>query len=212
MSHNADNPDSLEPSLRADIEPAGGTSRPERWQRLADEAAEPGQLTVAYSWQDSPIGRLLVAATETGVVRLAFDTEDTDATLQELADRLSPRVLEDPPRLEAARRQLDQYFDGRRTTFELPLDWRLTRGFRQEVLAVTARIPFGATETYSTVARAAGNARAVRAAGSALASNPIPVLVPCHRVLRTDGSLGGYRGGLARKTQLLVHEAEGGSA
>lgn len=171
--------------------------------RLAERAAANGLLDVAFAPVDSPIGTLIVASTAAGIVRLAFENEARDAVLGELAARVSPRVLEAPARLDAARRELDEYFGGRRTRFELPLDWTLTTGFRRQVLTATARIPFGQTGTYRSVATAAGSPRAVRAAGTALATNPIPILVPCHRVLRSDGTLGGYRGGSDRKDLLL---------
>ncbi len=175
--------------------------------RLAAGAAAGGLLDVAYASVDSPIGRLILAATPIGVVRLAFENEPPETVLAELAARLSPRVLEAPSRLDAARRQLEEYFAGRRAEFEVNLDWSLTRGFRREILSATAGIPYGQTETYRGVAAAAGNVAAVRAAGTALAANPIPIIVPCHRVLRTDGGLGGYRGGLELKRQLLRLEA-----
>jgi methylated-DNA-[protein]-cysteine S-methyltransferase len=177
--------------------------------RLATAAAADGLLDVAYTTIDSPIGRLTIAATPVGLVRVAFENEPRDAVLRDLAARLSPRLLEAPARLDAVRRELDEYFTGRRGAFELTLDWSLTRGFRRAVLDATARIPFGRTETYRSVASAAGTPAAVRAAGSALATNPIPIVVPCHRVLRSDGGLGGFRGGLERKEALLRHEAGG---
>lgn len=175
--------------------------------RLAQRADADGLLDVAYAAVDSPLGVLVVAATPAGVVRLAFDNEGSEAVLGDLAARLSPRVLEAPARLDAVRRELDEYFDGRRTTFDLALDWALTSGFRRKVLDATARIPFGGTGTYRSVATAAGSANAVRAAGTALATNPIPIIVPCHRVLRSDGTIGQYRGGSDRKTALLRHES-----
>ena len=171
--------------------------------RLTDRAAGEGLLDVAYASVDSPVGALLLAATPTGVVRLAFDNESRDHVLSELAARVSARVLEAPARLDTPRRELDEYFTGARSRFDLHLDWTLTTGFRREVLTATAAIPYGQTGTYRSVATAAGNPRAVRAAGTALATNPIPIIVPCHRVTRTDGALGGYRGGAARKDVLL---------
>jgi methylated-DNA-[protein]-cysteine S-methyltransferase len=177
-------------------------------RRLAEAAAADGLLDVAYTSTDTPIGRLMLAATPAGLVRLAFENEDADAVLADLARRVSPRVLEAPARLDGARRELEEYFVGRRSQFALPLDWSLTAGFRRAVLSATAGIPYGRTETYRTVAAAAGNPAAVRAAGTALATNPLPIVVPCHRVLRSDGGLGGYRGGLELKGALLRLEGE----
>jgi methylated-DNA-[protein]-cysteine S-methyltransferase len=154
----------------------------------------------------SPLGPLTVAATPAGVVRIAFANEDHDAVVGELADRVSPRVLEAPGRLDAVRRELDLYFAGELTRFDVPIDWSLARGFRAEALAVCARIPYGSTRTYLAIAAEAGNPRAVRAVGSAMGTNPVPLIVPCHRVLRTDGGLGGYRGGLPLKERLLQLE------
>lgn len=175
--------------------------------RVTDSAGAAGLLDVAYAAVDTPLGRLLVAATPTGVVRIAFDTETDDVVLGELAARVSPRVLEAPGRLDAARRELDEYFEGARTDFDVPLDWRLSHGFRQQVLRATAAIPYARTGTYRSVATAAGSANAVRAAGTALATNPFPILVPCHRVIRSDGVVGNYGGGPDRKRALLGHEA-----
>jgi methylated-DNA-[protein]-cysteine S-methyltransferase len=173
---------------------------------LAAAADAAGLLDVAYAGVDSPVGRLLLAATPAGVVRVAFAREGDDAVLEELAQRISPRVLEAPARLDVARRQLDEYFDGGRTAFELPLDWRLSRGFRARVLHAIASIPYGSTGTYRSVATAAGAPSAVRAAGTACATNPIPIIVPCHRVVRSDGTMGRYGGGEAAKRTLLEHE------
>jgi methylated-DNA-[protein]-cysteine S-methyltransferase len=171
---------------------------------LAQRAAAEGLLDVAYATVDSPLGALLVAGTPRGLVRVAYtDHADADAVLADIAGKLSPRVLEAPQRLDEARRELDDYFAGRRTGFELPIDWSLTRGFAGDVLRQTARIPFGKTSTYAEVASRAGSPRAVRAAGNALGANPLPVVVPCHRVLRTGGALGGYTGGVERKEFLL---------
>lgn len=173
---------------------------------VAHGAERAGLLDVAYGEVDSPLGPLTVAATPRGLVKIAFPTGPQEEVLVELAERLSPRVLEAPERLDEVRRELDEYFEGRRREFELPLDWSLTRGFFRRVLRATARIGYGQVGTYTEMAARAGSPRAVRAAGNALASNPIPLVVPCHRVLRTGGGLGGYGGGLERKEFLLRME------
>ena len=171
---------------------------------LTERAEAEGLLDVAYATVDSPLGRLLVAATPKGLVRLGFPTEDHEDVLDQLARRVSPRVLEAPARLDEVRRELDEYFEGRRTRFDVKLDWVLTgKGFRHDVLRNTAHIPYGRTSTYMEMATKAGNRKAYRAAGNALGSNPIPVVVPCHRVLATSGGLGGYGGGLDVKEGLL---------
>lgn len=172
-------------------------------RRLADHAARDELLDVAYRTIDSPVGSLLIAATTTGVVRIAFDSEGLDDVLQGLADRVSPRILEAPARLDEAASQLEDYFATRRRGFDLAVDLRLAGGFRREVLEHLRAIDYGRTESYTEVAAASGRPRAVRAVGSACATNPMPVVVPCHRVLRSDGSLGGYRGGLPAKRVLL---------
>lgn len=173
---------------------------------LARRAAAEGLVDVAYAVADSPLGPLMVAVTDRGLVRLSYEGEDVDAQLAELAQRVSPRILRAPERTDAVRRQLDEYFAGRRRGFEVPIDWRLVRGFATSVLRATARIPFGAVSTYREVAAEAGSPNAYRAAGNALGSNPIPIVVPCHRVLHAGGGLGGYTGGLDRKRYLLQLE------
>jgi methylated-DNA-[protein]-cysteine S-methyltransferase len=173
---------------------------------LSKRAQEAGILDVAYATLDSPLGELLVAVTPRGLVRIAYPGEGDDDVLAELAERVSPRVLLAPERTDAVRRELDEYFDGERRKFSTPVDWSLVRGFAQGVLHATARVPFGETTTYRQVAEAAGSPRASRAAGNALGSNPIPIVVPCHRVLHSGGGLGGYTGGLARKRTLLTIE------
>lgn len=178
--------------------------------RLSAAADERGLLDVAFTVVDSPLGPLVAATTPRGLVRLAFEDGQLDELLTDLAQRVSPRLLEAPARLDPARRELDEYFAGRRERFDLAVDLRLTQGFRRRVLQAARRIPFGGTGTYTRMAAGAGSERAVRAAGSALGANPIPIVVPCHRVLRADGSLGGYGGGLDRKRFLL--ELEGGVA
>jgi methylated-DNA-[protein]-cysteine S-methyltransferase len=173
---------------------------------LTARAVEEGLLDVAYARTDSPFGPLLLAQTRRGLVRVGLPNQDADELLVDLAERVSPRVLEAPKQLDEVRRELDRYFEGRLDSFDLPLDWRLSGGFRQRVLRAINRIPYGQTRSYTEMARKAGNERAVRAAGSACGSNPIPLVVPCHRVLRTGGALGGYGGGLPMKQALLELE------
>jgi methylated-DNA-[protein]-cysteine S-methyltransferase len=168
-------------------------------------------LDVAYRTVDSPVGTLLLAATDQGVVRVAYQLEHHDQVLQTLAERVSPRILYAPRRLDQVARQLAEYFEGERREFVLPLDFRLAHGFRREVLSRLRMINYGRTESYSQVAAATGHPRAVRAVGTACATNPLPVIVPCHRVLRSDGKLGGYIGGLQTKAALLSLEAGGTS-
>jgi len=171
-------------------------------ERLADRAWDEVDGVVAYAGVDSPLGRLVVAATRRGIVRLAYPGEVD--VVEELADRLTPRILEAPAKLDEARRELEDYFEGRRDAFDLSLDLSLVRGeFTRKVLRATSRIPFGRTLTYTQVALKAGSPRGSRAAGNALGSNPIPIVVPCHRVIHASGGLGGYTGGLDRKEFLL---------
>ena len=170
---------------------------------LARRAADDGLLDVAHGTYDSPLGTLTVMVTPRGLVRLSYPGEGIADQLDELADRVSPRILEAPERTDAVRRQLDEYFDGARRTFDVPIDWRLVRGFAGDVLRATARIPFGSVSSYRQVAEEAGSPKAYRAAGNALGSNPVPIVVPCHRVLHVSGGLGGYTGGLDRKRFLL---------
>jgi len=175
--------------------------------RLAAQAQRDGILDVAYRTVDSPVGPLLLAATEAGLVRVAFASEDLDAVVQDLADRISPRILAAPARLEAPARELDEYFTGLRRSFDLPLDWRLSAGFRRSVLSHLTEIGYGQTASYAAVARLAGNPKAVRAAATACATNPLPVIVPCHRVIYSDGRAGRYLGGAEAKRTLLTLEA-----
>jgi methylated-DNA-[protein]-cysteine S-methyltransferase len=171
---------------------------------LSGRAETEGLIDVAYTSVDSPLGPLLVAASPKGLVRVSYtDPRGPDHVIEELAERISPRVLEAPARLDPVRRELDEYFAGRRTEFETPIDWSHLAGFTREVLRATAGIGFGETSTYAGVASRAGSPRAMRAAGNALGANPMPVIVPCHRVLRTGGALGGYTGGIERKEYLL---------
>ena len=174
---------------------------------LAERAATEGLLDVAYTTFDSPVGTLTLARTPHGLVRIAFDGET--GVLDELATRISPRVLRAPSQLDDVRRELDEYFAGRRTGFDLALDWTLSSGFRRQVLVQTAAIPYGRTSTYAILAAQAGSPKAFRAAGTALATNPIPIVVPCHRVLPSSGALGNYRGGPDRKRLLLDLEKPG---
>jgi len=175
--------------------------------RLEQRATEAGLLDVAFRTIDSPVGPLLLAATPLGLVRVAYQREGYDAVLQALARKISPRILAAPRRLDEAAGQFEEYFAGRRTTFDLALDLRLSAGFRRTVLGHLAAISYGHTESYAEVAAATGHPGAVRAVGSACATNPLPVVVPCHRVVRSDGSLGGYLGGLEVKRTLLELEA-----
>ena len=176
---------------------------------LTDAFERSGLIDVSYIVEDSPVGRLLLAATGDGLVCLHYvnGDEDLERSLQELAMRISPRVLLAPRRLDASRRELDEFFDGRRRDFDIPLDFALIKpGFTRRVLEQTAHIPFGETVTYKGIAGRAGNERAFRAAGTALGSNPLPIVVPCHRVLHSGGGLGGYTGGLDIKRRLLAIE------
>jgi methylated-DNA-[protein]-cysteine S-methyltransferase len=181
-------------------------------QRLSDRAAAEGLLDIAYANVDSPFGSLLIATTPRGLVKVGLPTYDAEETLEDLAARISPRMLEAPARLDDVRRQLDLYFEGRLHEFDLPLDWQLSKDFRRRALRAIHRIPYGKTRSYTQIARSAGNERAVRAAGTACGANPIPIVVPCHRVLRTGGALGGYGGGLPMKQALLEMEGVLGSA
>jgi methylated-DNA-[protein]-cysteine S-methyltransferase len=175
--------------------------------RLADQAATDGLLDVAYRTMDSPIGPLLLAATPAGLVRVAFNCENHDDVLVELSTAISPRILHSSQRVDDVARQLDEYFTGRRRVFDVPVDLQLAKGFRRAVLTHLLEIPYGRTESYTVVARSAGNPKAVRATGSACATNPVPLVVPCHRVVRTDGTSGQYRGGPEAKHMLLTLEA-----
>ena len=172
--------------------------------RLAATAERDDLLDVAYRTVDSPVGSLLIAATPVGLVRVAFSSEGHDVVLQNLSDRISSRLLQAPKRLDAVARQLEEYFSGRRHAFDVPLDWQLSKGFRRVVLSHLAiDIDYGTTASYGTLARLSGSPKAVRAVGTTCATNPIPVVVPCHRVVRADGTLGGYRGGPVAKRTLL---------
>jgi methylated-DNA-[protein]-cysteine S-methyltransferase len=187
-------------------EPAVGGRAAEAARRLGERIAAQGLADVSYAPVDSPLGTLLLAGTKRGLVRLAFPEESVDSVLERLARKVSPRIVEAPAPLDAVRRELEEYFEGRRERFELPLDWTLVGPFGRRVLGVTSRIPYGRVLSYGEVAADAGSPRASRAAGNALGANPIPIVVPCHRVLRSGGSLGGYGGGPQRKRWLLELE------
>jgi methylated-DNA-[protein]-cysteine S-methyltransferase len=174
---------------------------------LANAAAAAGLLDIAYATTDSPLGTLLLAATPAGLVRISYlEFEGEDTALEEIAARISPRVLAAPRKLDEPRRELEQYFAGGRTEFKIALDWQLTKGFGRRVLEATAAIPYGSVSSYREVAAEAGSPRGSRAAGNALGANPLPIVVPCHRVLHSGGGLGGYTGGVARKQLLLAIE------
>ncbi|PRZ42214.1 methylated-DNA-[protein]-cysteine S-methyltransferase [Antricoccus suffuscus] len=174
---------------------------------LSARAQDDGILDVAYRTIDTPVGTLLLAATVEGLVRVAYAIEDHDKVLTLLAERISPRVLEAPGRLDLVAREIDDYFGHRRDGFDVPLDFRLSRGFRRQVLDQLREIRYGDTASYGAIAAAAGNPKAVRAVGTACATNPLPVVVPCHRVVRSDGSAGGYVGGPQAKQTLLTLES-----
>jgi methylated-DNA-[protein]-cysteine S-methyltransferase len=174
---------------------------------LVARAEADNVLDVAYRTLDTPVGTLLLAATRAGLVRVAFEHEGLDAVLEALAGRISPRILLAPARLDDAVRQFEEYFAGGRHRFALPIDLRLSSGFRRTVLMYLPVIDYGMTSSYGGVAAAVGNPRAARAVGSACATNPLPVVLPCHRVIRNDGSLGSYLGGPEAKRQLLRLES-----
>jgi len=195
----------------------GGLADPGDTERLTqatiERAGREGLIDVAYAAVDSPFGEMLVAQTDRGLIRVAFphrkggtDTRDWGELLEELSEVVSPRILEAPARLDEARRQLDEYFEGRRKDFDLDLDWRLTRGFQGKAIRQIARIPYGRTVTYTQLAKRAGSPRAVRAAGTACGANPLPPIVPCHRVLPSSGGVGNYGGGPEMKKALLKLE------
>ncbi|HEX9482117.1 MAG TPA: methylated-DNA--[protein]-cysteine S-methyltransferase [Solirubrobacteraceae bacterium] len=212
---------SIERALRSG-DPAGpGTDAASRAQaredaalaaaRLAARAAADGLADIAYAQLDSPLGTLTVLKTKRGLVRLAFPEEPLEGVLERIATRISPRIVEAPAQLDLVRRELEEYFAGERRRFELALDWSLTGGFTRRVLRATAAIPYGGVLSYGQVAGNAGSPRGSRAAGNALGSNPLPIVVPCHRVLRSGGVLGGYGGGPERKRWLLELEGAAGA-
>lgn len=205
-SHSRDDTAHLE-TLLSGLGPATEQVWAAARARFVARATSSGLVDVAFEDHDTPLGPVRVSATERGIVRLILPAENADEVLEGLARKVSPRILRtSTPTITETRRELDEYFDGHRRTFDVPLDWTLTGAFRRDVLRATAQIPYGQTSSYRQVARVAGSAKAVRAAGSALANNPLPILVPCHRVLRTDGGIGKYLGGQAAKTHLLTLE------
>jgi methylated-DNA-[protein]-cysteine S-methyltransferase len=192
----------LEDLLRGELDVGADAARAA--ERATAVARAEGLADVSYSIEPSPVGDLVVAVTPRGLIRVAYGAEErADTVLEELARRVSPRVLEAPAALDEVRRELDEYFEGKRTSFDVPVDWRLHDGFSRRVLRATHRIPYGKLLTYAQVAAKAGSPRGSRAAGNALGSNRIPIVVPCHRVVRTGGMLGGYTGGVERKEYLL---------
>ncbi len=174
---------------------------------VGEAAAAAGLLDVAYATLDSPAGPLLLASTPRGLVRLAYIDDGEQAVLEELSRRVSPRVLRSARKLDQPRRELDQYFAGARHAFEMSLDWQLIGNFGRQILSATARVPYGSVSTYKQMATEAGSPKGARAAGNALGANPLPIVLPCHRILHADGGLGGYTGGLDRKRLLLSIES-----
>ena len=199
--------DELERTLaadaRVDLQAAAGDVA----RQFSERAAAEGAALVAYSTVDTPVGTASIAATPRGIVSVGLPNFALDDFVEQLASLISPRIVEAPATLDTARRELDEYFDGRREAFDLPLDWRLVPGgFYRKVLRATSRLPFGITATYGEIAAKAGNARASRAAGTALGRNPLPIVVPCHRIVRTGGDPGNYGGGPELKRWLLTLE------
>ncbi len=191
----------------AQVRRSGGESAAaQAARRLTTRVAAEGLADVSYTTVDSPFGTLLAAATARGLVRLAFPEEEIDSVLERLARCISPRIVQAPVPLDPVRRELEEYFAGRRRAFAVKLDWTLVGPFARRVLAVTSEIPYGGLLSYAEVAADAGSPRGSRAAGNALGSNPMPIVVPCHRVLRSGGALGGYGGGVERKRWLLELE------
>lgn len=197
----------LDNAMFAPLDPQDPAAIDRLHAALVAASGSAGLLDIAYRTVDSPVGPLLLAATDRGLLRVAFASEGYAAVLEGLAVEVSPRILRAPRRLDPVARELDEYFEGRRTAFDLPLDRRLSKGFRLEVLERLPEIPYGSTASYAAVASRVGHPRAMRAVGSACATNPLPLVVPCHRVVRSDGSMGGYGGGVEAKRALLALEA-----
>ena len=167
-------------------------------------------MDVGYAHADSPLGPLLVASTDRGLICVSYlEFREEDTTLERIAARVSPRVVEAPGKVDGIRRELDDYFEGRLTTFSTPIDWALVGDFGRRVLSQTAAIPYGDVATYGEIARGIGSPGAARATGNALGANPMPIVVPCHRVVASGGKLGGYTGGIDRKRVLLSLERGG---
>jgi methylated-DNA-[protein]-cysteine S-methyltransferase len=217
MNRTLNELESIEQALRRgaphDVEQGAATARSagarqasDAARRLSARAAAEGLTDVSYATADSPFGTLLLAATRRGLVRVAFPEEEADSVLERLARKVSPRIVEASAPLDPVRGELEEYFAGRRREFRVPLDWMLIRAFGRRVLQVTSEIPYGGVLSYGEVAAEAGSPRGSRAAGNALGSNPIPIVIPCHRVLRAGGALGGYGGGVERKRWLLELE------
>ncbi len=202
--------EAAEGDLEGALRVAGREVEPGAAGDVAGIAADAGLLDVAYAVEPTPVGPVVLAATPRGLVRVGYTDAGADAVLEDLAARLSPRMLEAPARLDPVRRELDEYFAGRRETFAVAVDLTLARGFGRRVLAATQAIPFGQVRSYGDVARTAGSPRAARATGNALGANPIPIVVPCHRVVHASGGIGGYTGGLERKRVLLAVEGREG--
>lgn len=185
---------------------AAATRTADARERTLARAVADGLLDVALGETDSPIGRLLVAVTRRGLVAVAFEDEDREAVLDRLARELSPRIATAPSATDEVRRELDEYFAGERRRFDLRIDRRLMHPFATQVLAATSRVGYGRLATYGEIAARIGRPTAARAVGAALGSNPVPIVVPCHRVIGASGRLTGYAGGLARKERLLALE------
>ncbi len=183
-----------------------GTDAARAARRLTEQIVSEGLADINYAPVDSPFGTLHAAVTRRGLVRVAFPEESVESVLERLARQLSPRIVESPRSLDPVKRELDEYFAGRRRAFEVKLDWALIAPFGRRVLRMTAAIPYGGHLSYAEIAAEAGSPRGARAAGNALGANPIPIVIPCHRVLRSGGALGGYGGGLERKRYLLELE------
>jgi methylated-DNA-[protein]-cysteine S-methyltransferase len=199
--------DDIEKLLRTSGRDPGGSGADEAARRFAAAAMNEGLVDVAYAKLDSPVGQLLTAATDRGLVNISYlGFRDENEVLERLASALSPRVLEVPAKLDPVRRELDEYFEGRRHSFDVALDLSLLTPFQGKILRATADIPYGGHASYGEVAALAGNPKAFRAAGTALGRNPIPIIIPCHRVWAAQGKLGGYTGGLERKRTLLELE------